>query len=104
MGEEYTLEKIKEDLLHIRYYYSRKEQLDKSDHDRKSPIFELVKKYYEAASSASPDVLDVYYSLYHEDHTHESMGAELGYTRDYVTKKNKKLLEHLLKKLNEGGE
>jgi len=97
-----SLAKIKEELTQIRYYYSRKEQLDKSDPARKSPIFEMVRRYDDAISSASPDILDVYYSLYHEDHTHESMAAELGYTRDYVTKKNKKLLEHLLRKLNEG--
>lgn len=97
-----TLEQIRNDLKDIRYYHSRKELLDKAIQlSGQSEILKKIDLYNTAMQSASPKLLDVYYSLYFKNHTQESLSDELGFTVDYIYKMNKQLLKFLQKQLSE---
>lgn len=96
------LDQIREDLKNIRYYYSRKELLDKAmQYSGKSQSLLTVDKYSNAIQYAPPRLLDVYYSLYINNHTQKSFADELGVTPDYVYKLNKELLLFFQKQLAE---
>lgn len=93
-----TLEQIRNDLKDIKYYNSRKELLDKAIQlSGKSEILKKIDVYNSAMQSASPKLLDIYYSLYFNNHTQESLADELGFTIDYIYKMNKQLLKFLQK-------
>lgn len=96
------LNQIREDLKDIRYYHSRKELLDKAIQlSGKSEILRKIDIYNNAMLYAPPKLLDVYYSLYFQNHTQESLAAELGFTIDYIFKLHKQLLKFLQKQLSE---
>ncbi len=97
-----TLEQIRTDLKEIRYYHSRKDLLDKAIQlSGKSEILKKIDIYNTAMQSATPKLLDVYYSLYFNNHTQESLSDELGFTIDYIYKLHKQLLKFLHKQLSE---
>ncbi len=97
-----TLEQIRNDLKDIKYYNSRKELLDKAIQlSGKSETLKKIDLYNTAMQSASPKLLDIYYSLYFNNHTQESLADELGFTIDYIYKMNKQLLKFLQKQLSE---
>lgn len=92
---------IKEDLQNIRYYFSRKEKFDKvSDSIGKNEFSETVKKYNEAICLAPPKLYDLYISLYVENNTQESLAEKLGYTFEYISRLNSKLVKFFYERLN----
>ena len=96
------LKQIREDLKNIRYYFARKELLDKAIQcSGKSDLLTKIETYNIAMQSAPPKLLDVYYSLYIQNHTQESLADELGFTNDYIYRLNKNLLKFLQKQLSE---
>ncbi len=96
------LNQIREDLKNIRYYFSRKALLDKAIQcSGKNELLKKIDKYNTAMQYASPKLLDVYYSLYINNHTQESLADELGFTVDYIYRLNKELLKFLQKNLSE---
>ena len=88
-----TLEQIKQDLEEIRYYYSRQKWL-KFTLNRvvSNQISEKVKKYNNAIHAASPNLYDMYVSLYVLNNSQEVVSFDLDLTRYSVTKLHKKLL------------
>lgn len=100
-----TLNKIREDLKEIRYYYSRKEMFDEhSGSIAPSAILEKVRRYNEAVKNAAPKLYDVYVCLYVQNYTQEGMGKELGYTLQHVNKLNKRLMLFLQSVLTDEGD
>lgn len=97
-----TLDKIREDLKEIRYYYSRKELFDEhSGCIAPSAILEKVRKYNDAVKNAEAKLYDVYVCLYVKNYTQEGMGNELGYTLQHINALNKRLLLFLQKELKD---
>lgn len=98
---------IREDLNNIRYYYSRKKMLDEAFRSLGyNSIVKKVEVYNELIKEASPQLFDLYVSLYINNNTQEALSEAMCYTRETVNLLNKKLLLYFQEKLNqmEGGE
>ena len=94
-----TIEEIKNDLKNIRYYYSRRNTLDKSLNDiGVTEVLKKIEKYNQLICGAPARLIDIYYSLYHENNTQDSLACKLGYTPAYVYRLNKKLIDYLYAK------
>ena len=78
-----AIEKIREDLVEVRYYYTRKKVLD------------------EAMRTAPPLLYDLYVCLYTRNFTQEGLSLEWNYTPQYIQKLNKKLLLFLQTQVQE---
>ncbi len=95
------LNRIREDLREIRYYFSRKDLLDKAiQWSGKNELMDKIETYNKAMQSAPPRLLDVYYSLYVKNHTQESLSNELGFSTEYIYLLNRQLLKFLQKQLS----
>ena len=90
------LNKIKEDLKEIKYYFLRKPVFDKSTNTiGKNKIYNKLQKYNKAMCEASPVLYDIYVSLYMDNVTQNTLSSKLGYRVEYVSSLNKKLLYYL---------
>lgn len=88
-----SLNKIRNDLKEIRYYYSRKEFFDESNREViGNSVLEKVKRYNETVKSAPPRLYDVYIMLYVRNYTQEGLSEKLGYSPVYIQMLNKQLL------------
>lgn len=91
-----TFNIIREDLRNIRYYYSRKDQLNKSaEIIGECKIHSLVDEYNNAICQAPPKLYDLYVCIYVENNTQESAAKQFGYAREHITRLNKQLLRFL---------
>lgn len=100
-----TLNKIREDLKEIRYYYSRKAMFDECKNKViGNSITEKARRYNEAVRTAPPRLYDMYMMLYVKGFTQEGLSVELNYTPVYIQMLNKKLLLFLQSKLANEGE
>jgi len=96
------LASIRKDLKSIRYYYSRKEVFDAVNGEvHQNTIMEKVRLYNFLIAGATPQLYDVYVSLYVKSLTQEGLAEELGFTPEYIQKLNKRLLKYLQKRLTE---
>lgn len=99
-----TLEKIREDLREIRYYYSRRDVFDTAIRGLGlNEVLDKVRRYNLAVQSAPPKLYDLYISLYVKNYTQEGVAMEMGYAPEHVRRLNKQLLLHLQSKLHEEG-
>ena len=97
-----SLETIRNDLKDIRYYYSRKSVFDNAESSvGKTFMLKKIEIYNKAVCSAPPRLYDLYVSLYLENNTQDSLSYKLGYTFEYISRLNKKLLEFLQKNIIE---
>lgn len=81
------IEQVKSDLREIRYYYSRKEQLEDASHSIGSlPIKRILENYNCAIRKAPLRLYDLYACLYIRGQTQESIALDLGYTPQYIRK------------------
>ena len=91
-----TLAEVREDLKDIRYYYTRKSDFDKAFMETGENLIILkVKCYNQAIRNAPPKLYDLYFSLYIDCHTQESLSDKLGFTPEYIQMLNKKLIKFL---------
>lgn len=95
-----TLQKIREDLKEIRYYYSKQKMFDSvSKTVIQSSVLDKVNVYNQAVKDAPARLYDLYVSLYVMNNTQETLAFDWDCTPDYIKQQNKKLCEFLLKKL-----
>lgn len=95
-----SLTTIREELKDIRYYCSRKDIFEKATFVvGKNAILEKIAKYNEAICNAPPRLYDIYVSLYLQNNTQESLSERLGYTFEYISKLNTKLVKFFQKNL-----
>ena len=111
-----TFQEIKNDLLEIKFYYTRKKSMDEAFRSLGyNTVIKKVEKYNELIKNAPPQLFDLYVQIYVNHHTQESYADLMGYSREYITKINKRLLHYFLDLLkdsnnmliennNEGGE
>ena len=96
------LEEIRVDLKEVRYYFSRKEFMDKAFIEvTTNDTLDKVRQYNSLIRSAPPRLFDVYVSLYANNLTQEALAHESGYTPRYICMLNKRLLLFLRSKLAE---
>lgn len=95
-------EQIRKDLKDIKYYYARKNFIDKSSEIiGRNDIYEKVEKYNKIICSAPMRMYDLYVSLYKENNTHESLSESICYSVEYVAKLNQSLVKFFEKKFKE---
>lgn len=95
-----TAKTIREDLRNIRYYYSRKDLFEKSASTvGVSAICEMANKYNQAICSAPPRLYDLYVCLYLQNNTQESLSNKLGFSVEYISILNAKLIKFFQKNL-----
>ena len=97
-----SIEKIREDLKDVRYYYMRKKVFDSSVKSiGVSSTQKKVEKYNAAMLDAPPRLYDLYIGLYVNGSTQEGYSNELGYSPKHIQKQNKELLQFLQRNLVE---
>ena len=85
--QKVSSEQVRADLREIRYYYSRKDQLEDASHSIGSlPIKRLLEKYNCVIREAPLRLYDLYACLYLRGQTQEAIALELGYTPQYIRK------------------
>lgn len=95
-----SLNKIREDLKEVRYYYVRKELFDETFKSiSTNVILEKVYRYNDAIRDAPVRLYDLYVCLYTRNYTQESLAVELHYTPEYIQMLHKKLLLFLQTKI-----
>ena len=96
-----TLNEVRADLRDIKYYYARRKMFDQTSCIvGKNAIMEKVEMYNACVCSAPPRLYDIYVSLYLNNHTQESLSDNIGYSVEYISKLNSKLIKFLQKNLN----
>lgn len=91
-----SLDSIRNDLINIRYYYSRKATFDMVENTvGKCSIVDLAKKYNDAIRNAPPRLYDIYICLYILTNTQESLAAEMHYTQQSIQTHHKNLILYL---------
>lgn len=97
-----TLEKIREDLRDIKYYCARKKMFEEASVSiGKNTVLDKVKQYNECVCSAPPRLYDLYVSLYLGNNTQESLSEHMGYSVEYISKLNKRLIKFLQNNLKD---
>lgn len=95
-------EQIKNELKEVRYYISRRDNLDKLFRQiGQTNLWNLTQKYNNAIRSAPARLYDLYGCLYVQNKTQEAVSQELGYSPEYVRKFVKELFLFFQQKLNE---
>ena len=103
MKNEITVQKVRDDLKEVRYYYARKELFDEAFAKiGKNKVLSKVERYNQAVASAPPVLYDIYINLYVRNYTQEALSIELNYTPEYIQMLNKRLVLFLVEKLKEG--
>lgn len=78
---------VRKDLRDIRYYYSRKKELDDAVKELGAlPVLRTVERYNCVIRKAPIILYDLYACLYIHGKTQEAVAIELGYTPQYVRK------------------
>ena len=91
-----TLDQIRKDLKEIRYYYSKKEELDCALNTvENSAIQSLVEKYNKIMKLAGIRLYSVYVNLYVHNQTQSSMAKSENLSLQYVNEMNRELVHFL---------
>lgn len=94
------LNRIREDLREVRYYYTRKELFDETFKSiSANVILEKVYRYNDAMRTAPLRLYDLYVCLYTKNYTQAALAIELDYTAEYIQMLHKKLLLFLQTKI-----
>lgn len=96
-----TTESVKGDLRDIRYYYSRKKELDEAAISLGSlPVRRTLERYNLAIRQAPLKLYDLYSCLYLRGQTQEAVAMELGYTPQYIRKLVNELIAFFTANIN----
>lgn len=92
---------LKKALKDVKYYYSRKDFFENSFKTMGVCKIKYVAEYLKKIVITAPIKLnEMYYCIYVENNTYESIAFKMGYTYNYILKLNKRLLDYLLKEIN----
>lgn len=91
-----TIKKIREDLYEIRFYYSHKDVFENEAKELGTPsIMKTVIKYKDIVQKAPSRLYELYFSLYIDNNTIESLSNKSGYSYAYIQKLNNKLIKFI---------
>ena len=95
-----TIEQVRKDLREIRYYYSRKKELDYAlDTVENSAIQCLLEKYNKVMKLAGIRLYSVYINLYVHNMTQSAMAASENVCPGYIKLLNRNLIKFLAENL-----
>lgn len=96
-----TAADIRNDLREIKYYYSRKENIDQSANETgKSQIYALVDKYNRAICEAQCRLYDMYVAIYMNNLSVTEFADSVSYAPNYVFKLHQQLIKFFENKFN----
>jgi hypothetical protein len=96
------MEKVKKDLRELRYYFSRKKNMDVLFQSiGLTDLPELAQKYNNVIRTASARLFDLYGCLYIQNKTQEGVANELNYSPEYIRRLTKELFEFFQKNIKE---
>lgn len=96
-----TIQKIREDLKDIRYYYSKQKIFDSNlKIVVQSSVVEKVNRYNEAVKNAPARLYDVYVSLYVQNNTQEALAFDWDFSPEYIKLLNRQLCEFFLRTMS----
>jgi len=95
-----TIQKIRDDLKEIRYYYSKQKMFDNASKTVvQSSVLNKVERYNQAVKDAPARLYDLYISLYVYNNSQATLAYDWDLAEVYIRELNKKLCEFLLKAL-----
>jgi len=95
-----TINKVREDLRLIRYYYVHQASLtENAKKIGSNAVVDLVEIYNEIIRRANPKFYELYICLYVDNNTQEWAAEDLGYSLDYLHRMNKELLLYIQSEL-----
>lgn len=101
------LEKVREDLKDIRYYYAHKEVFERASAEQiVNNVIRKAERYNRAMEQAPPILFDLYFSLYIQNNTQAAFAYDRDYSVNYIKDLNNSLCDYIRRALNgqEGGE
>lgn len=97
-----SIERIREDLKDVRYYYMRKKMFDGNvKNTGVTAIQKKAERYNAAMLNAPAKLYDLYIGLYIDGKTQSLYSADMGYCEKHIQKQNKQLLLFLQNNLKE---
>lgn len=94
-------EQVKNELREVRYYFSRKANMDALSKDvGTSSAKALADKYVSVIRSAPAKLYDLFGCLYIQNKTQETVAAELYYSEEHIRRLIRELIEYFAKKIN----
>ena len=101
------LEKVREDLKDIRYYYAHKQVFERASAEQiVNNVIRKAERYNRAMEQAPPILFDLYVSLYIQNNTQAAFAYDRDYSVNYIKDLNNSLCGYLRRALNgqKGGE
>ncbi|MGN1201344.1 MAG: hypothetical protein ACI4R8_03720 [Candidatus Caccovivens sp.] len=96
------IEKIKDELKEIKFYYGNKELFDDASKEiGECSIASKIEKYNNAIRKAPVRLYEIYVSLYVHNNSFDSLASKLAYTYDYIQKLNRRLLKFFEENIEE---
>ena len=96
-----TIQKIREELREIRYYYSKQKMFDDAGITIvQSSVLDKVNRYNQAIINAPARLYDLYISLYVQNNSQAALAYDWDFSTDYIKQLNKQLYEFLVIELN----
>ena len=86
-----TQKQIREDLKEIRYYYGRKEELDKAILTVENEVVQKAERYNQCVRKAAPRLFELYVELYIHCHTQAELASIWGFCKGYIQSLHQKL-------------
>lgn len=101
------LEKVREDLKDIRYYYAHKQVFERASAEHiVNNVIRKAERYNRAMEQAPPILFDLYVSLYIQNNTQAAFAYDRDYSVNYIKDLNNSLCDYIRRALNgqKGGE
>ena len=101
------LEKVREDLKDIRYYYAHKQVFERASAEQiVNNVIRKAERYNRAMEQAPPILFDLYVSLYIQNNTQAAFAYDRDYSVNYIKDLNNSLCDYIRRALNgqKGGE
>lgn len=93
-------EQVKNELREVRYYFSRKANMDAiSINAGNSRSKALAEKYVNVIRQAPARLYDLFGCLYIQSKTQEAVAAELGYSEEHIRRLIRELITYFAKKI-----
>ena len=93
---------IRQELKDIRFYFSRKKSFDKASMELGNNLVATkIMKYNVAIKNATPRLYDLYYSLYIDNNTIQSLADKYCFSYGYVKNLNTKLISFFTEKFKD---
>lgn len=90
------MDRIRQDLKAVRYYYANRELFDYAAKDiGENEVLKTVNRYNAAVQKAPAKLYALYIGLYVGNRTQEALAQDMNFSPDYIYRQHRKLLRFL---------